>query len=88
AATACTLMIALYGRTLLGNWKASVVLGLGYGGLFGGLYLLLASEDHALLLGAGLTFVVLAVTMYLTRRLDWADLGRPAEAPRPAFQPE
>lgn len=88
AAAACTLMIALYGRTLLGSWKASVVLGLGYGGLFGGLYLLLASEDHALLLGAGLTFVVLALTMYLTRRLDWADLGRPAEAPRPAFQPE
>jgi hypothetical protein len=26
--------------------------------------------------------------MYLTRRLDWADLGRPAEAPRAAFQPE
>jgi len=88
AAAACTLMIALYGRTLLDSWKASVVLGLGYGGLFGGLYLLLASEDHALLLGASLTFVVLAVTMYLTRRLDWADLGRAADAPRPAFQPE
>lgn len=80
AAAACTLMIALYGRTLLGSWKATAVLGLGYGGLFGGLYLLLASEDHALLMGAGLTFAVLALTMYLTRKLDWAELGQPARA--------
>lgn len=88
AATACTLMIATYGRTLLGSWKASAVLGLGYGGLFGGLYQLLASEDHALLLGAWLTFVVLAATMYLTRKLDWSDLGRAVQAPRVAAQPE
>lgn len=88
AGAACTLMIALYGRTLLGSWKASVVLGLGYGGLFGGLYQLLASEDHALLMGAWLTFLVLAATMYLTRRLDWTETGRSAQAPRDAAQPE
>lgn len=88
AATACTLMIATYGRSLLGSWQASATLGLGYGGLFGGLYQLLASEDHALLMGAWLTFVVLAVTMYLTRKLDWAELGRTTPSPRPAVQPE
>jgi inner membrane protein len=78
AAAACTATIAAYGRTLLGSWQASAVLGLAYGGLFGGLYQLLASEDHALLMGAWLTFGVLALTMYLTRKLDWAELGRPA----------
>lgn len=88
AATACTLMIAAYGRTLLGSWRGSGVLGLGYGGLFGGLYQLLASEDHALLMGACLTFVVLAATMYLTRKLNWADLGRQAPSPALAGQPE
>lgn len=76
AAVACTALIAAYGRTLLGNWKASTVLGVGYGGLFGGLYQLLTSEDHALLLGAWLVFGVLAATMYLTRRLNWQELGR------------
>ncbi|MBT9569154.1 MAG: cell envelope integrity protein CreD [Thiobacillus sp.] len=88
AATACTLMIAAYGRTLLGSWRGSGVLGLGYGGLFAGLYQLLASEDHALLMGACLTFIVLAATMYLTRKLNWADLGRQAPSSALAGQPE
>ncbi len=79
AAAVCTALIATYGRTLLGSWKASAVLGVGYAGLFAGLYQLLASEDHALLMGAWLTFIVLAATMYLTRKLDWRDAGR---APR------
>ena len=86
AASACTLMIAAYGRTLLGSWASSGILGVGYGGLFAGLYQLLASEDHALLMGACLTFVVLAATMYLTRKLDWADLGK-VSPPTPSTEP-
>lgn len=87
AASACTALIAAYGRTLLGNWKASAALGAGYGALFGGLYQLLASEDHALLMGAWLVFGVLAATMYLTRKLDWQGIGRaPQAATNPAFQ--
>ena len=85
AAAACTTMIALYGRTLLASWKAAAMLAAGYAGLFAGLYQLLASEDHALLLGAWLTFIVLAATMYLTRRLDWSAVGRTVQ---PVAQPE
>jgi inner membrane protein len=89
AASACTVLIAVYGRTLLGNWKASGALGLGYAGLFGGLYQLLASEDHALLMGAWLTFGVLAATMYLTRKLDWQGIGRASQVPAArGLQPE
>lgn len=84
ASAACTLLITAYGRTLLGSWKASAVLSVGYAGLFGGLYQLLASEDHALLMGAWLTFGVLAATMYLTRKLDWREIGR---APAPVVAP-
>jgi inner membrane protein len=68
-------MIAGYGRTLLGNWKGAASLGAGYGLLYFGLYQLLASEDYALLMGAWLIFGVLALTMYLTRRLDWGKAG-------------
>lgn len=78
AAAACTLMIAGYGRTLLGNWKGAAALGTGYGLLYFGLYQLLASEDYALLMGTWLIFGVLALTMYLTRRLDWVAAGRDA----------
>lgn len=43
--------------------------------LFGVLYALLRSEDHALLLGALLVFAILAALMLATRRLDWYGLG-------------
>jgi inner membrane protein len=75
AAAACTLLITGYSRTLLGNWKGAAALGTGYGVLYYGLYQLLASEDYALLMGAWLIFGVLALTMYLTRRLDWGKAG-------------
>lgn len=45
----------------------SALLGLVYGVLFG----LLQAEGNALLLGALLLFVVLALIMTLTRKLDW-----------------
>ena len=76
AASACVLLITAYGRTLLGGWKGSTTLGLGYALLYFGLYRLLASEDYALLMGAWLIFGLLALTMYLTRRLDWGRAGK------------
>jgi inner membrane protein involved in colicin E2 resistance len=45
-------------------------------GIYGALYLLLKSEDHAMLLGSILVFVALATAMILTRRLDWNALSR------------
>jgi inner membrane protein len=71
AAGACVLLITTYGRTLVGGWLGAAALGIGYALLYGGLYLILASEDYALLLGAWLVFLLLALTMWLTRRLDW-----------------
>jgi inner membrane protein len=76
AAGACVMLIAAYGRTLLGGWKGSAVLGTGYALLYFGLYQLLASEDYALLMGAWLIFGILALTMYLTRRVDWGIAGK------------
>ncbi|MFA9209497.1 MAG: inner membrane CreD family protein, partial [Yersinia sp. (in: enterobacteria)] len=41
------------------------------------LFGLLQSEDNALLLGAGLLFIILAAVMVLTRRLDWYQVANP-----------
>ncbi|NTV95176.1 MAG: cell envelope integrity protein CreD [Thiobacillus sp.] len=76
AASACVLLISAYGRTLIGQWRGAAALGSGYGLLYLGLYQLLASEDYALLMGAWLIFGLLALTMYLTRRLDWGRAGQ------------
>jgi len=44
--------------------------------LYAALYGLLVSEDNALVLGAGLLFVILAAIMLVTRKIDWYQLAR------------
>lgn len=48
--------------------------------LYGALYGLLVSEDNALVLGAGLLFVVLAAVMAVTRKVDWYAMSLPRAA--------
>jgi inner membrane protein len=43
--------------------------------LYGALYALLASEDNALLMGSLLLFGILAAIMWITRKMDWYELG-------------
>ena len=43
--------------------------------LYGVLYSLLVSEDNALLMGSLLLFGILSVIMWITRKVDWYDLG-------------
>lgn len=82
AAVACVGLIGHY----LGHVLGSPVRGAGFAGLLGTLYAalygLLVSEDNALVLGAGLLFVILAAIMILTRRVDWyrTTPGLPASA--------
>lgn len=53
--------------------------GLGFAGmltvLYGALYGLLISENNALLMGSLLLFGVLASAMWITRRIDWYEVG-------------
>lgn len=75
ATVACIALIVFYLSAVL----RSVVRALGFGAmlvtLYGALYGLLISEDNALVLGAGLLFVILAAIMALTRKVDWYQLG-------------
>ena len=50
--------------------------------LYGCLYLLLRLEDYALLAGSIGVFAMLALVMFLTRRVDWYQLrlGETGEA--------
>lgn len=71
ASLACTVLLAFYGSFVLGGWLAGLGFGAGIAGLFGTLYALLQMEQRALVLGSVLLFVVLAVVMISTRKLDW-----------------
>ena len=76
ATLACVGIITAYAVRVL----KSAALGLAFGGalaaLYAVLYLLLRAEDHALLGGALLLFVLLAAGMLATRNTDWYELSR------------
>ncbi|MGB6229296.1 MAG: cell envelope integrity protein CreD [Litorimonas sp.] len=58
---------AVFGRDLI--WKSTLVFGLVYALLF----VLMRIQDFALMVGALISFVAVAATLYLTRNLDWYD---------------
>ncbi len=71
AAGACASLIAFYVSFVLHSLLRGAAFGAMLGGLYGALFILLRSEDHALVLGSVLLFSVLAAIMISTRRVDW-----------------
>jgi inner membrane protein len=71
AAAATVLLIGGYSAAVLRGRLRALLMTLVLGVLYGYLYVLLQLEDYALLLGAAGLFAILALVMYLTRRIDW-----------------
>jgi inner membrane protein len=71
AASACLVLVAFYLRHALGTVLRAAILAAVLASLYGALYVILQSEEHALLLGSTLVFGVLALAMVLTRNVDW-----------------
>ncbi len=75
ATVGCVTLLGYYLVYVLG----SLIRGLGFGALltavFGILYVLISLEDHALLAGSVTLFGCLALTMVLTRQVDWYRLS-------------
>lgn len=80
ASAACIGLIGVYLSAVL----RSATRGIAFAGmlatLYAALYGLLVSEDNALVLGAGLLFLILAGIMLVTRRVDWYALSAPRTA--------
>jgi inner membrane protein len=75
AASACIALLTFYIRYVVGSIARAVAFGVYFVALYGTIYVMLSSEDSALLLGSVLVFAVLAATMIATRRLDWFSLS-------------
>jgi inner membrane protein len=71
AAVASTLLIAWYCRFFLGGGVRTLMIGAGLAGVYTFLYITLRQQDYALLMGAIALFIVLAIVMYVTRKVDW-----------------
>jgi inner membrane protein len=82
AASACVLLLMYYASYMLGSIWRGLPFGAMTGLLYGLLYTLLQLEQTALAVGAVALFVVLAVVMALTRKIDWYGLSANSRSPQ------
>jgi inner membrane protein len=75
SAVACIGVQFVYLSGVLRSWGRAAGFATGLTALYGALYGLLISEDNALLMGSLLLFGILAVIMWVTRRVDWYALS-------------
>lgn len=75
-ASACVLLLTFYVSYVLRGLGRGITFGLLLAGIYSALYVILQSEDYALLLGSLLLFGLLAAAMYLTRNIDWYAISR------------
>ena len=71
AAAAVALIVGGYATAVLHARRAGLLLGGVLGLIYAMLYGLIAAEQYALLIGALVLLVMVALMMYLTRRIDW-----------------
>ena len=64
-------MVFLYTRSFLKSWKNSLILTMILTFSFGFIFVLMQLETYALLVGSIGLFVVLALTMFFTRKINW-----------------
>ena len=81
AGAALTCMMTLYARSLLLDWMQSAYMGLVMALLYLILYLTLNAEDWALLIGSITAFIICALVMFLTRKIDWNNLKIKGDPP-------
>jgi inner membrane protein len=76
AAGALVALITTYISGAANNRPAAAGIGAALAASYGLLYVILLSQDYALLFGSLLLFAILATLMLATRRLDWANIRR------------
>lgn len=70
------ILIATYTKGFLADSKSAAAMAGVLICLYGFLYVTLQLQDYSLLLGSVVLFAALAVTMYLTRKIDWYAVWR------------
>lgn len=76
ASLAVIITITLYSKSVLKSWKRGATIGGVITALYAYLFSLLNEQNYAFVIGSIGMFVALAVTMYLTRKIDWYNTGK------------
>ena len=74
SAASVLLMVLLYSRTFLKKWSNSLILTMILASSFTFIFILLQLESFALLAGSIGLFVVLAIIMFFTRKINWYNM--------------
>ncbi|UVD72012.1 cell envelope integrity protein CreD [Leptospira borgpetersenii] len=82
ASLAVSGLIFYYATSILQSKKRGFIAGGFYFGLYSFLYVILSSEDYALLIGSVVVFASLAFFMHLTRKINWYSFGSSGETER------
>jgi inner membrane protein len=80
SAVALVVIVGGYAASTLGDGRRGAMVGGWLAMLYGFLWVMVTSEDHALLIGAIGVLAMLAGTMWLTRRVDWYRVDSPSPA--------
>jgi len=73
--TATVLLVSAYMKYVVISWSRVAFVGVSLAGLFGFVFVLLTEETYSLLLGSIGLFVMVALLMYATRKVDWYSYG-------------
>lgn len=71
AALATISLISLYAKSHFSSWKTAGIFFCLLAGLYGFIYVLISLEDTALIVGSIALFLILALAMYASRKINW-----------------
>jgi inner membrane protein len=74
-----TALIAVYVKAVFKNQRLTTLLTLLLVLMYGFIFTLLQLQDYALLIGSIALFIILAVVMYISRKIDWYAVADPEE---------
>jgi len=74
-ASATVLLSGYYAATVFRSFLRGIIALIAFSGAYALIYLLMKSEDYALLIGSVTAFFAIALTMFITRNLDWYGAG-------------
>ncbi|WP_452223734.1 cell envelope integrity protein CreD [Lacinutrix chionoecetis] len=71
AGVAVISLITLYSKSILKIWKFPVFIGVSLTALYTFIYIIIQLENYALVVGSIGLFVILALVMFVSRKIDW-----------------
>jgi len=69
-------LVFIYCRSILKSWSLSAMTAVILSILYGFIFIIIQMQDYALLFGSLGIFLILAVTMFFSRKVDWFDLKK------------